>query len=244
MIERSFLHRDWLIPILLLIGSQIIQRIDRFGLGYALYRITSDVERLPFPMAPVGALGTMALAESADEKDKGWKWRVFSIGGVIGLAFGAVYVLLPVVSGLIFTEPIRLIPIPWIDLTRHTEEALPAVATGLQLDLGLVFIGMVLPFWAVIGGLIGLIITVILNPILWQQGILHRWHQGMGTVDTVFANNFDFYMSFGIGLGLAIGVIGVWSVARSFNKNSAGRGSFRDLFSPPAGRGDIISGYP
>lgn len=239
MIERSFLHRDWLIPILLLVGSQIIQRIDRFGLGYALYRITSDVERLPFPMAPVGALGIMALAESADEKEKGWKWRVFSIGGVIGLAFGAVYVLLPVISGLIFTEPIRLIPIPWIELTRHTEEVLPAVATGLQLDLGLVFIGMVLPFWAVIGGLIGLIITVILNPILWQQGILHRWHQGMGTVDTVFANNFDFYMSFGIGLGLSIGVIGIWTVIWSFKKSGQNRGTLRDLFSPPAGRGDI-----
>ncbi|MDW7771559.1 MAG: peptide transporter [Desulfobulbaceae bacterium] len=239
MVERTFLHRDWLIPILLLVGFQIIQRIDRFGLGYALYRITSDVERLPFPMAPVGALGTMALAESTDEKDKGWKWRVFSIGGVIGLAFGAVYVLLPIVSGLIFTEQIRLIPIPWIEMTRHTEEVLPAVATGLQLDLGLVFIGMVLPFWAVIGGLVGLIITVVLNPILWQQGILHRWHQGMGTVDTVFANNFDFYMSFGIGLGLAIGVIGVWTVVRSFRQKNSGRGSFRDLFSPPAGRGDI-----
>lgn len=237
--ERTFLHRDWLIPILLLIGSQIIQRVDRFGLGYALYRITSDVERLPFPMAPVGALGTMALAESADEKDKGWKWRVFSIGGVIGLAFGAVYVLLPVVSGLIFTQPIRLIPIPWIELTRHTEGVLPAVATGLQLDIGLVFIGMVLPFWAVIGGLVGLIITVILNPILWRQGILHRWHQGMGTVDTVFANNFDFYMSFGIGLGLAIGVIGIWSVARSFGRGGTGGGSFKALFSPPPGRGDI-----
>ena len=239
MIERSFLHRDWLIPILLLVGSQVIQRVDRFGLGYALYRITSDVEKLPFPMAPVGALGTMALAESADEKDKGWKWRVFSIGGVIGLAFGAVYVLLPVVSGLIFTEPVTLIPIPWIELTRHTEEVLPAVATGIQLDLGLVFIGMVLPFWAVIGGLIGLIITVILNPILWKHGILHRWHQGMGTVDTIFANNFDFYMSFGIGLGLAIGVIGVWSVVRSFGKSGPDRGTLHDLFHPPKGRGDF-----
>ncbi len=239
MVERSFLHKDWLIPILLLIGSQIIQRVDRFGLGYALYRITSDVEKLPFPMAPVGALGTMALAESSDEKDKGWKWRVFSIGGMIGLLFGAVYVLLPVVSGLIFTEPITLIPIPWIELTRHTEEVLPAVATGIQLDLGLVFIGMVLPFWAVIGGLIGLIITVILNPILWHHGVLQRWHQGMGTVDTVFANNFDFYMSFGIGLGLAIGVIGVWSVARSFGKSGPDRGTLHDLFHPPEGRGDF-----
>jgi hypothetical protein len=90
------------------------------------------------------------------------------------------------------------------------------VATGIQLDLGLVFIGMVLPFWAVIGGLIGLIITFMANPILTSTGILHRWHPGMGTVDTVFANNFDFYMSFGIGLGLAIAAIGIWHVMRSF----------------------------
>ncbi len=240
LVERTFFHRDWLIPILLLVGSQIIQRIDHFGLGYALYRITSDVEKLPFPMAPVGALGTMALAESTEDRQKGWKWRVFSIGGVIGLLFGGVYVLLPTVSGLIFTEPIQLIPIPWIELTRRTEEILPAVATGIQLDLGLLFVGMVLPFWAVIGGLIGLIITIIGNPILYHHGILHRWHQGMETVDTIFANNFDFYMSFGLGLGLAIGFIGIWHVISSFRKGQAGsRGSLKDLFHPPAGRGDF-----
>jgi hypothetical protein len=240
LVERTFFHRDWMIPILLLIGSQIIQRIDHFGLGYALYRITSDVEKLPFPMAPVGALGTMALAESSEDRQKSWKWRVFSIGGVIGLLFGSVYVLLPTVSGLIFTESIQLIPIPWIELTRRTEEILPAVAMGIQLDLGLLFVGMVLPFWAVIGGLIGLIITIIANPILYHHGILKRWHQGMETVDTIFANNFDFYMSFGIGLGLAIGFIGIWHVISSFRKGqSDSRGSLRDLFHPPEGRGDF-----
>ncbi len=237
---RTFFHRDWLVPILLLVGTQVIQRIDHFGLGYTLYRITSDVEKLPFPMAPVGALGTMALAESTEEKQRSWKWRVFSIGGVIGLVFGGIYVLLPVVSGLLFSQPIRLIPIPWIELTRHTEDLLPAVATGIQLDLGLLFIGMVLPFWAVIGGLIGLIITVILNPILFHQGVLTRWHQGMGTVDTVFANNFDFYMSFGIGLGLAIAVVGIYYVIRSFGQSaSSQRGSFKDLLKPKPGRGDF-----
>lgn len=239
MVERSFFHRDWLVPILLLVGSQIIQRIDHFGLGYALYRLTSDVEKLPFPMAPVAALGTMALAESQEEKQASWKWRVFSIGGVIGLLFGFVYVILPILSGLIFTEQIRLIPIPWIELTGYTEDILPAVATGLQLDLGLIFVGMVLPFWAVIGGFVGLIITIILNPLLYKADILNRWHPGMGTVDTVFANNFDFYMSFGIGLGLAIGVIGIWSVVRSFRTKDPNRGTMRDLFHPPAGRGDF-----
>src|SRR5210317_1069384 len=240
LVERTFFHRDWLIPILLLIGTQIIQRIDQFGLGYVFYRITSDVEKLPFPMAPVAALGTMALAESTEDKAKSWKWRIFSIGGVIGLAFGAIYVLLPTVSGLFLMEPIRLIPIPWVELTGHTEEMLPAVATGIQLDLGLVFIGMVLPFWAVMGGLIGLIITIVANPILYKHGILNRWHPGMLTVDTVFANNFDFYLSFGIGLGLAIALIGIWHVIRSFGKSGAGqRGSLKDLFQPPPGRGDF-----
>ncbi len=137
-------------------------------------------------------------------------------------------------------EPIRLIPIPWVELTGHTEEMLPAVATGIQFDLGLVFTGMVLPFWAVMGGLIGLIITIVGNPILYKHGILNRWHPGMLTVDTIFANNFDFYLSFGIGLGLAIAMIGVWHVIRSFGNSGAGqRGSFKDLFRPPPGRGDF-----
>ena len=240
LIERTFFHDDWMVPILLLIGSQLIQRIDHFGLGYALYRFTSDVEKLPFPMAPVGALGIMALAESTEEKQKSWKWRIFSIVGVIGLAFGGIYVLLPTVSGLLLSEPIRLIPIPWVELTRQTEGVLPAVATGIQLDIGLIFIGMVLPFWAVIGGLVGLLITFVANPILYSKGILHRWHLGMGTVDTIFANNFDFYMSFGIGLGLAIAFVGIWSVLRSLRKKgSAERGSLKDLFHPPPGRGDF-----
>ncbi len=239
LVERTFFHRDWLIPILLLVGTQIIQRIDQFGLGYALFRITSDVEKLPFPMAPVAALGTMALAESTEDKKKSWKWRVFSIGGVMGLAFGAIYVLLPTVSGLILMEPIRLIPIPWVELTGHTEGVLPAVATGIQLDLGLVFIGMVLPFWAVIGGLVGIVITIVANPILYKNGILTRWHPGMETVDTMFANNFDFYMSFSIGLGLAIAFVGIWHVLRSFGKHEGTKGRMRDLFRPPPGRGDF-----
>lgn len=241
-VERTFFHRDWLVPILLMIGFELIQAVDHFGLGYALYRLTSDVERLPFPMAPVGALGTMALTESANREETSWRWRVFSIGGVIGLIFGFIYVLIPSASGVILVEPIRILPIPWIELTPYTEDFLPAVATGIQLDLGLMFLGMVLPFWAVMGGLIGFIITMIANPILYRKGILYHWHKGMETVDTVFANNFDFYMSFGIGLGLAIAVAGIVHVMvmlrKAGHKEPLGE-RFKRLFTPPPGRGDF-----
>lgn len=239
--DRTFFHRDWLIPILLMVGFEIISAVDHFGLSYALYRLTSDVEKLPFPMAPVGALGNMALAESTRKEESSWKWRVFSIGGMIGLAFGALYVLLPAASGTVLSEPIRLFPIPWIELTNVTEDVLPAVATGIQLDLGLLFVGMVLPFWAVIGGGIGFIVTLIANPILYSYGILHRWHKGMGTVDTVFANSFDFYMSFGIGLGLAIAALGIFHVFRSFRQTYQGslKERFEVLFRHNPGRGDF-----
>jgi hypothetical protein len=241
LLNRSFFHSDWMVPILLMIGFEIISAVDHFGLGYALYRLTSDVEKLPFPMAPVAALGNMALAESSQRDETSWKWRVFSIGGMIGLVFGALYVLLPAASGVILSEPIRLFPIPWIELTHVTEDLLPAVATGIQLDLGLLFIGMVLPFWAVVGGGIGFVITLIANPILYEHGILHRWHRGMSTVDTVFANNFDFYMSFGIGLGLAIAAVGIFHVFYSFRKKHLGslRERLQVLFTPPPGRGDF-----
>ena len=241
LVDRTLFHRDWLIPILLMMGFEIISAVDHFGLGYALYRLTSDVEKLPFPMAPVGALGNMALAESTERDETSWKWRIFSIGGMIGLVFGALYVLLPAASGVILSEPIEIFPIPWIELTHVTEDLFPAVATGIQLDLGLFFIGMVLPFWAVIGGGIGFLLTLIANPILYEHGILHRWHKGMATVETIFANNFDFYMSFGIGLGLAIAAIGLYHVFFSFRQKHLGplRERLSVLFTPPKGRGDF-----
>ncbi len=210
---NTFFTREWAVPILFLAGMFIIQRIDGFGLGYALYRLTAHVEKLPFPMAPVGALGITALAEDRDPANR-WRWRCFSLGGVIGLAFGFIYIGLPAVSGAIFNEPIMLIPIPWLDLTAaiSTENRLPALPINIVFDVGLIIAGMILPFWAVIGGLLGLIITVVLNPMLYHEGVLTTWQPGMNMVRTLFSNHIDFYLSFGIGLALAIFAISIGSV--------------------------------
>ena len=43
----------WWPAIGLLVLGQVIARVDHFGLSYVLFRITSDVERLPFPLAPI-----------------------------------------------------------------------------------------------------------------------------------------------------------------------------------------------
>ena len=61
--DRTFLHKDWLYPILLLVVGTIMGRIAWFTSGYMLFRLTSDREQLPFPTAPMSAMASMALAE-------------------------------------------------------------------------------------------------------------------------------------------------------------------------------------
>jgi len=219
---RSFFNRYWAVPILLMALTFIISRIDNFGLGYVMYRLTNDVEELPFPMAPVAAQGVLALAETRDESGR-WRWRVFSIGGVVGLAFGFFYVGIPALTGAFLAHPVQLIPIPWLDLTNVTQNTFPATPINLVFDLGLVIVGMVLPFWAVVGGALAFLIKLILNPILYHAGVLTTWRPGMQVVDTVFSNNIDFYLSFGIGITFSICAFSILQVFAPLIKRRTGR---------------------
>lgn len=208
---RTFFTKAWIAPIALSMVAFAMTKLESYGLGYFLYRLSSDVEELPFPMAPVAASGILALANTQDQREK-WRWRCFSIGGMIGLVFGLVYIAVPVISGAILPKPVTLIPIPWVDYTPALGNMLPAVPLNITFDLTFVFVGMVIPFWAVIGGFLGVVFTMIFNPVLYDHGILTNWKPGMGFVDTMYINNVDFYLSFGVGLTLAIAGISLAQV--------------------------------
>ncbi|HEV7300124.1 MAG TPA: hypothetical protein VGN72_12215 [Tepidisphaeraceae bacterium] len=243
--QRTFFHPAWLVPIGLMALGQVLQRVDHFGLGYVMYRLTSDVEKLPFPMAPVGAQGITALADASGGKET-WRWRVFSFGAMLGMLFGAIYISLPAVSGAFLPEGIAIFPIPFKDLSLNTESFLPATPMMISFNLGLVLAGMVLPYWAMVGSLIGLIFTIVLNPTLQNMGILKTWAPGTPALNTINANYLDFYLSFGLGLTAAIAIIGFWHVfsglrskKKTIDDNSTTTIQWRNLFHPPAGRGDI-----
>ena len=246
LMGRSFLHRAWIPPMVVLVASQFLSRVEWFTLGYILFRVTSDVERLPFPLAPVAAQGATALAESDEGRDS-WRWRVFSVGMGIGLLFGAVYVGLPALTGLIASDPIVLLPIPWIDLTRTTETILPAAPLGIGTDLGLVLLGMVLPFWIVVGTFAAAMVHALGSPILYHAGMLTHWRPGMDAILTNFANDIDVWMSVYIGAGAAVGAIGLVHAVLSV-RAARRQGEHRPLRDTPAGRGDFplwiaIGGY-
>ena len=234
----------------------IVGQLSIMLIGYAFFRVTSDVEKLPFPMAPIGAQGVMALAEDVEKKEaaageRPWRWRVFAIGGAIGLAFGAVYLLLPTLTGGLTGKPVMLLPIPFSDFTVKTQSYLPAVATGMAWNLGDLIVGMVLPFWAMVGSLIGLFMSMAANPILYHAGVLSSWTPGDDTITTLFKNNVDFYFSFGIGISVAIAIVGIMQAVRAFLRSARARkaaGRDRRPASIPKGRGDfrlwiVIAGY-
>lgn len=251
--QRSLFLRPWLPAIGLIVFNMVIGRIDNMVLGYGLFRLTSDIEKLPFPMAPVGAQGILALAEEQDEelaarqggeKQEGsWRWRVFSIGTVIGLVFGFVYIGIPTITGALLDRPITVLPLPFKDFTQQTGDLLPATPVALAFDLGMVLLGMVLPFWAMVGSFAGMAATFVLNPILHGPGvgILRSWNPGDDMQTTFYKNQIDFYFSFAIGIGLAVAVVGFLSVGRAFMRSrKAGAGTPDKLsLKVPEGRGDI-----
>jgi hypothetical protein len=265
---RDLLHPDWYGPIALLAFVIFIGFLKRYTLGYFFFRITSDIENLPYPMASVSAQGAMAMAE-ADEVDKdaedpgkaffdreqrskgrkkSERWRLFSLGAVIGIAFGTLQVGIPAVTGVLLDKPVFLIPQPFIDTTNLTETFLPATPTGIALDLGFLLIGMVLPFWAIMGTFFAVALMTVMNPILYNMNILTQWRFGMDTVNTKFTNSMDFWLSFSIGASLGLLAISIIQSIRDIRKKikalkaaqaESGSDHRENVFEPPVkGRGD------
>ncbi|MGC4090046.1 MAG: hypothetical protein QM756_19630 [Polyangiaceae bacterium] len=257
--ERALLHKDWLVPAVIVAFMAVIAVVQRYTLGYFFFRLTSDVERLPFPLASVNALGTTALADlevpsanadaapSSDGQKPGERRRVFSLGAVLGLVYGFVMVGVPTLSGLFLSQPFYLIPQPFVDATTLTESFLPSTPLGVTLDLAVVFMGFVLPFWTVVGTFVAIVLTLVINPVLYHFGVLHTWQPGMDTVNTAFSNNVDFWLSFSIGTGLGLSAVSIYNTVRDIRKRmkeirDQARAEKREVGSfwgtPPAGRGD------
>ena len=237
---RALLHRDWWPHISLMAIGLIWGRLNFYSLGYALFRITSDVERLPFPLAPIAAQGITALAEAEKET---WRWRCFSTAAAIGIAFGMIYVAIPTLTGVVFNKPLYIIPIPFIDWTRNFQNIIPAVPVACSTSIGQFFTGFVLPFWMVVGSFVsGVLGQLVLNPILYHVGVLKRWQPGMGVIETGMANSLDFWMSFGVGTAFAVAFIGIGVSIKAVikaKKAQKGAKTKRRMFEPPKGRGDI-----
>ncbi len=211
--ERLLIHPAWFKAITVTVLSYILIHLNRFGLGFLLFKLTSDREKLSFPLAYVGAAGSIAIAESFESRTSSM-WRYFSTGIVMGIIFGGIYVVIPSLSGAFLRKPIVLIPIPWIDFCgRFSQNRLPAGLLGINTDPGALLVGMVLPFQLVAAQFVASIAShLIANPWLYKFGILKTWRPGMTTIPTSLSNNLDFWLSFSIGIGAVVFLIGLGQI--------------------------------
>ncbi|MCY3870155.1 MAG: peptide transporter [Gemmatimonadetes bacterium] len=249
--ERTFVHPDWILPVLILFVVMIINQTARLSFGYVMFRITSDIEQLPFPLEPVHARGVTALAETS-AKAEGWRWRVFSTGTCIGLVWGLLYVVVPTLSGIFLTETVQVLPIPFIDFTAEVKTILPAAVFGIGTDLGHLLIGFVLPFYVVVGSFIGAVLAnLVINPVLYlHTDVLSRWAPGMTAIPASISNRFDFWLSFGIGTSFVIAATGFYMVGktlleqRKIQKETGHHSVKISMEDLPEGRGDIPMKWP
>jgi hypothetical protein len=237
---RSLLHRDWWPQLALMALFIIWGRLSFFSLGYIMFRLTSDVERLPFPLAPIAAKGVTALAESEEET---WRWRCFSVGSSVGIVFGLIYVAVPTLSGVFLRKPLYLLPVPFYDFTTKLQDVgwFRAVPLAIGTNLGLIFWGFVLPFWMVMGQFTAAVLgRLVLNPLLYRAEILRLWSPGMDYIETGLANQFDFWLSFAVGTALAIAILGFYTSIRQAMKAQRERTKTAvSVLAPPKGRGDV-----
>ncbi|MCL5269188.1 MAG: OPT/YSL family transporter [bacterium] len=238
LIDPAFWYssKGFLSPVLLIAMGYVLGRMAWFGLGYVLFRATSDAERLPFPLAPIAAEGSTALAESTDREEgvegrrkKSWRWQVFSFGASLGIIFGALYVLLPVASSLVLSKPIMLFPIPFADFTKNVEGVLPASLISISFDAGIFMAGMILPFRLVIGTMTAILLTSVFgNPILEKMGMFPHWEPGNGLLVNQMILSFDFWMSVSVGMAIAVAIVGIRSLIKTFasqRRDSKARGA-------------------
>ncbi len=260
--DRTIMSLQWLPAIGLIIFTTLLSRLDNMVLGYGLFRLASDIEKLPFPLAPLGAQGILALSEEQEDEAaqkapdisgtdptaKRWRWRVFSIGSAMGLAWGAIYVGLPIITGALLDQPIEIFPIPFVDMTQQFSQTyFKAVPIAFTWDLIHFVVGMLLPFWAMMGSFIGMAVQFIMNPMLYRWDVLQNWRPNDKYQTTHFKNQVDFYLWFSIGLSLAIAGIGLSSLVglvRKFRREKrqkleAHEAAGPSPYAPPPGRGDI-----
>lgn len=216
LVRRTFFSADWIVPIVVLLIHQFLFRINSLSMSYGLYRITSDIEKLEYPMAPVAAEGATALADASGKKET-WRWRLFGTGTMIGLGYGLLYVAIPTFTAIVLTQPFQLIPIPYVDMTERIGTFMNASMFGFYTDLGLIFVGFVLPFRVVLGMFVGAMISrFLLPPFLVAAGIITTWRNGMEARPTEIAQSVDVYISVTIGLGLVVALLGIGSVLKTF----------------------------
>jgi hypothetical protein len=141
---EALLDPSWRIPIFLIIFGTITWFIAEMSMAILTSIMFIEVERLPYPFAPMDAAVAITLSERSEDKLK-----IFSLSALFAFLYSFILYGLPALGIAVF------IPVPWVDFTRYTQYILPGALLGICTDIMPYAFGFLIPFHVVIYILIG-----------------------------------------------------------------------------------------
>lgn len=205
---RTFFSYEWVIPLTVALVGAIGGTLIDLGLSIILSQIFIEVEKLPYPLAPIDSEAILTLTERTPEKI-----MIFSIAAVISFFYEFLLYGLPSISEALIGTRIQFIPYPWIDLTSVTEMALPGAMIGVATDISSFMVGWLVPFDAIVWLFIGSAMFYIIGNFIalkiplpyfvrWQKD----WTPGQSIGWLWQRSMYDLWASPVIGLVLALGI--------------------------------------
>jgi len=206
LIERTFLHPDWIPFIGIYCFTFTLWYVANFILGVIAFQLYYEVEKLPFPTSRVGAETVIALSEPTPETMKYFTYTLF-----FGLLYGLIAYGFPIFGrALLRHEVVSFIPVPWMDLNKFVQETLHIEAGnfGIATSIGALATGFVIPFYIVLTSfLTSFAINLIITPFLYKQGLLPNVIPGADISYTWRMSFIDFWVGPSIGLAIALGIV-------------------------------------
>ncbi|MEM3648258.1 MAG: OPT/YSL family transporter [Thermoproteota archaeon] len=151
---RSFLHPDWVFPIIIgTVQGAIIWIIQEVALAMLAAKLYVEAEDLPFPFAEVNAQLVLTLSEREEKR-----MRYFVTSATLGTVYGILVFGLPIMSFGVSNQLVQIIPLPWADFTTGyfgIEQIMPGAILGLATDPLTWLTGFLLPTSVVVYMLLG-----------------------------------------------------------------------------------------
>jgi len=209
---RTFFSWDWAVPIIIVLLGTIAGLLIDIGLSFILIQLYIEIEKLPFPIAPIDAQAITTLTERTPEK-----MVVFTFAGVLSFIYEFLVYGFPRLTEALIGVSISTIPYPWIDLTPYTATILPGALMGIATDISTFAVGWVIPWNSLIWILIGSVLFYIIGNTLALQladvtniEMFKKWKADWSPVAKIGwlwqRSVYDLWASPSIGLTLAVGL--------------------------------------
>ncbi|MDH5686713.1 MAG: OPT/YSL family transporter [Candidatus Bathyarchaeota archaeon] len=228
-LERSFFHAEWTLPAFVLVTFLIGQIAVELSLSLLAYALYVKVENLPYPLA----IPAVDAVDTLIERD--WKRLGFlSTVAAISAVYSYVLYVMPLTSRVLYEQTMSIIPVPWVDFNVQLQKILPGASLGIATDLGAFALGLIIPFKATVGMLIGTVAVYTFGNFFLVRynitGFASDYEYGMAIQSAVQRSLLHAWAMPIIGLAIAVGCMPLvlhykiieqtFSVLKNFRKST------------------------